>query len=189
MEAQTKGMTEEQLQAAVKDGIQNLGRPAPTPVGAPAMPANMQAAAEQMRNNPGMMKQASEMMKNMDPDVMAKMLAAQAPGVTPEMAKMSAQMMANMSEEDMTRMMDMAAKMGGGGMGMPPGMGNLGAAQGAPAGMRAAGGGAPMPQMGPGGMPQLTPEMTKQMSEMMKDPEMIKNMSGEAPRNSRDDAC
>jgi hypothetical protein len=164
-----------------------LSTPAPAPAlsGAPMMNPQMQAQMEMMRNNPDMMKKSMEMMKGMDPEVMAKMLESQSAAtgmkVTPEMAKMSAQMMKNMDPEQLEKMMTMAQGMGGG-MG---GMGGMGAHMGAAGGggdqaAAAPGGAAGMPamQMDPAtGMPVVTPEMQKQMSTMMRDPEMRKNLS------------
>eukprot|EP00283_Hemiselmis_rufescens_P026898 CAMPEP_0173446014 /NCGR_PEP_ID=MMETSP1357-20121228/35644_1 /TAXON_ID=77926 /ORGANISM="Hemiselmis rufescens, Strain PCC563" /LENGTH=170 /DNA_ID=CAMNT_0014412273 /DNA_START=15 /DNA_END=523 /DNA_ORIENTATION=+ len=113
-----KNMSESEIEMGIKTGLGGLGRgsgpggtptvPAAAPPAPPGMampqgmdPKRMSDVAAQMRENPNMLKQASEMMKNMDPEVVAKMLSAQSPGITPEMAKMSTQMMANMSEEQM----------------------------------------------------------------------------------------
>ena len=166
-----------------------LAEPAPAAPAAPAVPGmtpQMQQQMEMMKNNPDMMRQSLNMMKNMDDETMSKMLEAQSSlhgmKVTPEMAKMSAQMMKNMDPEQMEKMMSMAGSMGMGGMG---GMG--GAHMGAAAADGAAGGGAaqrggaggmPQMQMDPAtGMPVVTPEMQKHMSNMMRDPEMRKNLS------------
>uniref|UniRef100_A0A7S4PHY7 STI1 domain-containing protein n=2 Tax=Guillardia theta TaxID=55529 RepID=A0A7S4PHY7_GUITH len=117
----------------------------------------LEEMTEKMRQNPQMMRQAAETMKNMDPEVMANMLAAQSQTmgmkITPEMAKMSAEMMSKITPEDMDRLMENAGK-------MSPGIPNVQAERRAP-----------------GQMPEVTPEMQKQMSEMMKDPEVRKSMT------------
>jgi len=160
--------------------------PAAAAPGMPTMNPQLQAQMDMMKNNPGMMKQSMDMMRNMDPDTMAKMLESQSAmtgmKVTPEMAKMSANMMKNMDPAQMEKMMSMAGSMGmGGGM---PGMGgaHAGAAGGAAAqrgeAPGSAAGGMPTMQMDPAtGMPIVTPELQKQMSSMMRDPEMRKNIS------------
>lgn len=171
-----------------------LATPAAAPeaggAGAPQMTPQMQQQMEMMRNNPDMMKQSMDMMKKMDPDTMAKMLEAQSAmtgmKVTPEMAKMSAQMMQNMDPAQMEKMMNMASSMGmGSGMGAAGAMGgaHAGAAEGAgaadaAAAHRGAAGGVPEMKLDPAtGMPVVTPEMQKQMSNMMRDPAMRKNIS------------
>ncbi|KAJ1492872.1 hypothetical protein T484DRAFT_1880315 [Baffinella frigidus] len=158
--------------------------------------AGMQAGAMAAKD-PAALRQASEMMKTMDPDAMAKMMETQGAGmgmgitpemakmstqmifgagmgmgITPEMAKMSAQMMSSMSPEDLSKMMETAqmAKMSAQMMSSMSAEDLSKMMETAQVYFRTPGGGM--------AMPEITPEMTQQMGSMMKDPAMMKQMTG-----------
>lgn len=120
---------------------------------AAAMEANPPTLPGGVKATPEMMKMSMEMMKNMSPEDMQRMME-------------TAQKMG----------------MGPGGMGGMGGMGAMGGMGPAASGTRAASGaaGSPAaagPAMTPGQMPEMTPEMQAQMSTMMKDPAMMKSMT------------
>ncbi|PNW86582.1 hypothetical protein CHLRE_02g092550v5 [Chlamydomonas reinhardtii] len=125
-----------------------------------AAPASSSLAAGLPPMPPGGMdpRAAAEMMASMPPEQLAEM-AKMVPGgagmnMTPEAIKMAAEMMKNMSPEEMARMTEMAA--------------SLQASAGVGSGSSSSAAAAAAPALGPGGMPQMTPEMAKMAADMMK---------------------
>ena len=80
------------------------------------MAPNQADAMKAMQDNPEMMKNATEMMKNMSDEDLARMPGVPK-GTTPEMMRMASEMMSGMSAEEVAAMQKSAAAMQGAGVG------------------------------------------------------------------------
>jgi len=123
---------------------------------APATSPDMSKAMEEMQKRPQLMSQAAEMMKNMSPDDLQKMMpgvdpvAAKRLSENPEMLKQSMEMMNAMPEEQRKRIMEQAASMRANGT---------------------------APTMGANGMPDMS-----SMSSMFSNPDMMSSMADMAAK-------
>lgn len=118
------------------ENVAAVAAPAPAPVPSPplvpapgpAQSPQVAMAADMVKQNPDMVRQAAEAMAKMSDAELAAHLASAGgaglpPGATPEMARAAAEMMKNMSPDQVKEMADKAASMAamtGGGPGVPP---------------------------------------------------------------------
>jgi hypothetical protein len=113
---------QERQERAKQQQQQQRKRPAAT---APPQPSSssvdadrMKQAAEMLRANPDLARQAADAMRGMTPEQLsAAMAASGASGVTPEQARMAAEMMGGMSTDEVAKMAEQAATMAAGGSG------------------------------------------------------------------------
>eukprot|EP00271_Cylindrocystis_brebissonii_P009211 TRINITY_DN2389_c0_g1_i1.p1 TRINITY_DN2389_c0_g1~~TRINITY_DN2389_c0_g1_i1.p1 ORF type:complete len:556 (+),score=130.03 TRINITY_DN2389_c0_g1_i1:257-1924(+) len=157
-------------------------------------PAAMQAQMAALSQNPAMIRQMQTMMSQMDPETIARLSGG---AVTPEVARMANETMKNLAPEQIESMIKMNAAMasrpsssapagasaaaapstilGGGSAGVA----DMGALREGPSSSGASPPMSSFPSMpfgGAGGMPELTPEIQRQMAEQMKSPETMKAM-------------